>query len=116
MILTSHMTSYITCGRRTGCDAGHGLDISKLPPSGYATWLLWSAVSRFLPSQQLEKMVQSTSFSFRKGSQYLRREGDSRADTAGALLVRESRCVHLGVGAGSTAEWALVHIRVTTVA
>jgi hypothetical protein len=49
----SHMTSYMTWGILTGCDAGQGPLLSKVPLSGYATWLLWSGLSRFCPSQHL---------------------------------------------------------------
>ena len=66
--LVSHMTSYITCGSLTGWLAGQGPELSKLPLSGYATWLLWSGLSRFLPSQQLRGIKVSISLTPAGGS------------------------------------------------
>lgn len=38
--VVSHMTSYMSCGRRTGCVDGQGPVDSKEPELGYATWAL----------------------------------------------------------------------------
>src|SRR3954471_5866618 len=43
----------VTAGRGTGWVAGH------LPALANATWLLWSATSRCLPSQQLPELTWS---------------------------------------------------------
>jgi hypothetical protein len=40
--------------RRTGCEVGHG---ALSYPTGYAVCDLWSAESRFTPSQQLGKWI-----------------------------------------------------------
>lgn len=47
------MTSYMSCGRRTGCVDGQAPVVSKDPVVGYATWALWSGLSTFTPSQHL---------------------------------------------------------------
>jgi len=57
LLLTCHITSYMTCGILTGCVAGHGPLLSNVPDVGYATWLLWSGLSMFLPSQHVGKVI-----------------------------------------------------------
>lgn len=52
----SHIISKKSCGSLTGWVDGQGAPISKVPPTGYATWLLWSGLSRLTPSQQLSKL------------------------------------------------------------
>lgn len=47
------MTSYMSCGSRTGCVDGQAPVVSKDPVVGYATWALWSGLSTFTPSQHL---------------------------------------------------------------
>jgi hypothetical protein len=53
----SHMISKNSCGILTGCVDGHGAPVSKVPPTGYATWLLWFGLSRLTPSQHLLALV-----------------------------------------------------------
>lgn len=43
----------MSCGTGTGCVSGHGPFESKVPVAGYAMWLMWSTVSKFVPSQHL---------------------------------------------------------------
>ena len=42
---------------RTGCVLGHLSPASALLPGAYATWLLWSGLSRLTPSQHEGKMI-----------------------------------------------------------
>jgi len=50
---TFHISSYMICGSFTGKADGHAPP-PEAPFPEYATWLLWSGLSRFLPSQHLE--------------------------------------------------------------
>ena len=129
----SHITSYMTCGSLTGWLAGHGPEDSKLPLSGYATWLLWSGLSRFLPSQhllnaeksQLRSSVshpQTTTLPFYRGEGVLngidsRWESNSGADASGTSPRGKLSSIHArAVDAGSAAKGGLRDVRVATVA
>jgi len=59
--LVSQMISNISCGIFTGCVLGHVPRDSKVPVSGYETWLEWSGLSMFLPSQHLPPSLASLS-------------------------------------------------------
>jgi len=83
------MTSYMTCGRRTGCDDGQGPVDSKVPLAGYATWLLWSGLSTFFPSQHLCHVSRQRPFSHTPTRFYVgysRWESNRRPDSTGTVL------------------------------
>jgi hypothetical protein len=97
----SQTTSNISYGSLTGWVEGQAPLVSKVPDAEYEMWDEWSALSRLVPSQQLEDIYISIFETWIFGSYNLRWKSDSRTHATRPSFVWQADAVYCLVRARS---------------